>query len=110
MADSGGPTFVHSQDTAQTNFTFLAGLVGCKGLDSKHEINCVRKVPAQELENALSWYSGNNTAPSISFTPVVDNKTTFANWTQQILDGKIAQTVSLSIFYNVAHKDSNQIP
>ncbi|KAJ5814938.1 hypothetical protein N7474_006715 [Penicillium riverlandense] len=92
IADSGGPNIVGSPDTAQTNFTFLAGLVGCKGLNSDDEINCVRKIPAQDLENALSWYSGNDTAPSISFTPVVDNKTTFANWTQQILEGKIATT------------------
>ena len=80
-------------DTKHTNFTFLAGLVGCSDLDAAAELSCVRKVPAQTLENALSYYSGNGTEPSLSFVPAVDNKTAFANWTQQALDGKIAKIV-----------------
>ncbi|KAJ5668896.1 hypothetical protein N7462_009966 [Penicillium macrosclerotiorum] len=92
IADSGGPDIVDNSDTAQTNFTFLAGLCGCKGLNADDEIDCVRKVPSQDLENALSWYSGNGTKPSISFKPVVDGKTVFANWTQQVVNGKIAKT------------------
>jgi carboxylesterase type B len=94
IADSGGPGIVGGSDSAQTNFTSLAGLVGCKNLGPDDEIACVRKVPAQDLENALSWYSGNNTSPSISFKPVVDDKTAFANWTQRVLEGKIAKVVS----------------
>lgn len=54
----------------------------------------MRKVPAQTLENALSYYSSNGTKPSVSFTPIVDNKTVFANYTRRILDGKISKTVS----------------
>ncbi|KAL2813067.1 Alpha/Beta hydrolase protein [Aspergillus cavernicola] len=92
IADSGGPGIVSGVDTAQTNFTFLAGLVGCNGLGPEEELSCVRKVPAQTLENALSYYSGNDTSPSLSFKPVVDEKTGFLNWTQRILDGKIART------------------
>lgn len=93
IAESGGPTIMDNQDTKHTNFTFLAGLVGCSGLDAAAELSCVRKVPAQTLENALSYYSGNGTEPSLSFVPAVDNKTAFANWTQQALDGKIAKIV-----------------
>lgn len=59
----------------------------------------MRKVPAQTLENALSYYSGNGTEPSVSFTPIVDDKTAFANYTQRILDKRIAKTVSI-IFKN----------
>lgn len=95
IADSGGPGIVGGNDLAQSNFTFLAGLVGCNGLGPDDELSCVRKVPAQTLENALSYYSGNNTSPSISFKPVIDNKTTFSNWTERIADGKIAKTVSV---------------
>ncbi|KAJ5368843.1 uncharacterized protein N7496_008603 [Penicillium cataractarum] len=91
IADSGGPGIVGGSDSAQTNFTYLAGLVGCKNLGPGDEIACVRKVPAQDLENALSWYSGNNTSPSISFKPIVDDKTAFSNWTQRVLEGKIAK-------------------
>jgi hypothetical protein len=92
-----------------TNFTFLAGLVGCKGLSPKKELSCVRKVPAQTLENALSYYSGNDTIPSISFKPVIDNKTAFSNWTERVLDGKIAKTVSTQILINWIHENINTI-
>ncbi|KAL3471482.1 Alpha/Beta hydrolase protein [Aspergillus californicus] len=91
IADSGGPGIVSGSDTAHTNFTFLAGLVGCDGLGPDDELTCVRGVPAQTLENALSYYIGNDTSPSISFKPVVDDKLAFANWTQRILDGKVAK-------------------
>ncbi|KAE8368464.1 chlorogenic acid esterase precursor [Aspergillus caelatus] len=92
IADSGSPTIVTNSDTAHTNFTFIAGLVGCGNLSADKELSCVRKVPGQTLENALSYYSSNGTKPSVSFTPIVDNKTVFANYTQRILDGKISKT------------------
>lgn len=79
IADSGGPGIVGGSDSAQINFMYLAGLVGCKNLGPDDEIPCLRKIPAQDHENALSWYSGNNTTPSISFKPIIDNKTAFDN-------------------------------
>lgn len=35
----------------------------------------------------------------MAFTPSIDNKTVFANWTQQALDGKIAKTVCDTFLY-----------
>jgi carboxylesterase type B len=95
IADSGGPGIVQGSDVSHSNFTFLAGLVGCKGLGADDELKCVRKVPAQTLENALSYFSGNGTLP-LSFKPVIDNKLSFQNWTQRVVDGKIAKTVSFT--------------
>ena len=95
IADSGSPQLITNTDTAHTNFTFIAGLVGCGDLSADKEVSCMRRVPAQTLENALSYYSGNGTEPSVSFTPIADEKTAFANYTQRILDKKIARTVSL---------------
>ncbi|RAK80879.1 carboxylesterase [Aspergillus fijiensis CBS 313.89] len=87
-ADSGAPGIVSFSDYTHSNFTFLAGLVGCGGLNSSAELSCVRRVPARTLETALSTYSG---TPSISFKPSVDNVTVFANWTQRALEGKVAK-------------------
>ncbi|BCS20354.1 uncharacterized protein APUU_20786A [Aspergillus puulaauensis] len=92
IADSGSPTIIRNRDVAQSNFTFLAGLVGCGDGDDDEILSCVREVPAQTLENALSYYSGNNSSPSLAFTPIADNKTVFSNWAQRGLEGKIAQT------------------
>jgi hypothetical protein len=79
----------------------LAGLVGCDGLGSEEELSCVRKVPAQTLENALSYYSGNGTSPSMAFKPVVDNKVVFSNWTERLTNGKVAKTVSFFLIHEV---------
>ena len=91
IADSGAPGIIDNKDYAHTNFTFLAGRVGCGGLSSTEEISCMRNVSAQTLQAALSTYSG---PPSISFMPSVDNKTVFANWTERALEGKVAKIVS----------------
>lgn len=96
IADSGAPTIIRNRDVAQSNFTFLAGLVGCDEGDDVEILSCVREVPAQTLENALSYYSGNNSSPSLAFTPIVDDKTVFSNYTQRGLEGRIADTVGLS--------------
>lgn len=94
IADSGSPTIITNKDVAQTNFTSLAALVGCNSSNVTELLKCVKQVPAQTLENALSYYTGNSTKPTIAFTPSIDNKTVFANWTQRAQDGKIAKTVS----------------
>lgn len=91
IADSGSAMrgFAQSSDTAQTNFTYLAGLVGCGGQSPADELACVRKVPAQDLENTLSWYSSNGTTPKIAFQPIIDEKIIFSNYTQRTLDGQV---------------------
>jgi carboxylesterase type B len=94
IADSGSPGIAGGKDLAQTNFTFLAGLVGCKNQSDEAVLSCVRQVPARVLENTLSWYIGNGTTPKIAFGPTPDEKLVFSNWTQRIQQGKIAKLVS----------------
>lgn len=53
----------------------------------------MQNVPAGTLENVLSAYQASEDEPSISFTPVVDDVLTFANYTQRAVDGKVAQRV-----------------
>ena len=83
-----------NQDKAQTNFTFLAGLVGCGSLEPKPELSCVRNVSAVTLENALSNYLISGVKPSVSFTPVPDNVTIFSNLTDRAVRGLVANIVS----------------
>lgn len=93
ICDSGAATIVGSSDLAQTNFTFLAGLVGCKDLDPQAEVACMRTVPAVTLENALSYYVISKATPPISFVPVGDNVTAFSNTTDRALRGLVAKIV-----------------
>jgi carboxylesterase type B len=94
ICDSGAAGLLGSGDNQHTNFTFLAGLVGCSGLDAQTELSCVRNVSATTLENALSNYSINGTKPAISFTPFPDNKTAFSNTTDRAVRGLVAKIVS----------------
>jgi carboxylesterase type B len=93
IADSGSANILASQDKAQTNFTFLAGLVGCGNLEPQPELNCVREVSATSLENALSNYQISGVRPSIAFTPFPDNITIFSNTTDRALKGLVAKIV-----------------
>ncbi|KAJ9667700.1 hypothetical protein H2201_002235 [Coniosporium apollinis] len=90
ICDSGAATIRSSSDYAQTNFTFLASLVGCRDLDSQAEVACVRNVPAVTLQSALGNYIISRATPSISFVPVNDNVTVFSNTTDRALRGLIA--------------------
>ncbi|KAG4419835.1 hypothetical protein IFR04_007054 [Cadophora malorum] len=91
ISDSGSANLRYSSDMQQTNFTSLAGLVGCGGLEPETELSCVRNVSAVELENALSYYTINGTKPAISFTPFPDNKTAFGNITDRAVQGLVAK-------------------
>lgn len=91
ICDSGAAGLLGSGDNGHTNFTFLAGLVGCGGLDAQTELSCVRNVSAATLENALSNYGINGTKPAISFTPFPDNKTAFSNATDRAVKGFVAK-------------------
>jgi hypothetical protein len=97
ICDSGSAP--GSTDTAQSNFTFLAGLVNCTNLDPQSEIACVQKVPAVTLENALSNYAISGAKPTIAFSPFPDNKTSFGNFTDRAVRGLVAKIVSLFVLF-----------
>jgi carboxylesterase type B len=51
----------------------------------------MRTVPARDLENTLSNYIISGAKPSLSFRPVIDEKTFFSNYTERTLAGAVAQ-------------------
>lgn len=85
-------------DPGGTNFTFVAKSLGCNFCDAELELECMRKVPIQRIENFVGQYQDNSTLvntsqPAIAFTRAVDNKNVFSNstYTQLYLEGKIAK-------------------
>ncbi|KAI6818296.1 chlorogenic acid esterase precursor [Hortaea werneckii] len=74
-----------------SNFTYLAGLVGCGNLSASAELNCMRNVPAGTLENTLSAYLVSDAEPSISFSPVVDDVLVFSDYAERAASGQVAQ-------------------
>jgi cholinesterase len=100
MSLDSGTVFsdITSKDKAQTNFTFVAENVGCAGLknDSSTLLSCMRGVDGVKINNFIAGYTKSAQKPSISFGPVVDEKTVFSNYTERMLQGKQAKIVSPS--------------
>lgn len=93
--DSGSEELdISSKDTAHSNFTYIANKFGCGGLAPDAELACVRKVDAQAIADFLHQYNDNKTTPALTFTPIVDDKTVFANYSERSLAGKVAKIVS----------------
>ncbi|KAE9988296.1 hypothetical protein EG328_011669 [Venturia inaequalis] len=84
IADSGGASPA-TPDANHTSFNKLAGYVGCGGLDAHSQLTCVQKVDARTLQTLVSTNS------SVSFRPVADNLTAFANITDRAAKGLLAK-------------------
>lgn len=114
MSLDSGTVFsdITTQDTAQTNFTFVAENVGCEGFndDTSGRIECMRGVDAAEINDFISTYTQSTQQPGISFTPVVDEKVVFSNYTGRMLDGKQAKIVSDSVPYAITSEDGLTLP
>jgi cholinesterase len=89
-------TSIVSGDKAQTNFTFVAENVGCGGFknDSSGLLGCMRGVDGVKINDFIAEYAKSAQQPGISFSPVVDEKTVFSNYTERMLQGKQAKIVS----------------
>lgn len=98
IADSGASIIGVSQDVSRSNFTFLAGQLGCGNMNATGELACMRKVDATTLAQTLSNYTNSGAVPAIRFVPVDDGKTAFGNATARILEGKVANIVSSMLF------------
>jgi acetylcholinesterase len=99
IMDSGTALFdattSSTEDTTHANFTFVAGQLGCGNLTQKDELDCMRTVNPTDIEAFLGTYQDGGTQPSISFSPVVDNRTRFANYTARTLAKNFTRLVCL---------------
>ncbi|ESZ93847.1 hypothetical protein SBOR_5788 [Sclerotinia borealis F-4128] len=91
IIDSGSAYLLGSTDVLQTNFTALAGMVGCKDLKAEAEIGCMRNISASVIENALSSYANSGVTPKLAFTPFPDNVTAFSNGADRAARGLVAK-------------------
>lgn len=80
-------------DITHSNFTFVAGQLGCGNLSPDAEISCMRNVSETSIEGFLETYGDNGTQPPISFIPIIDNRTRFANYTARALAKDFAHIV-----------------
>lgn len=84
-----------TDDPTHSNFTFIASHFGCgPNLAPKAELDCMRNVSSVDLELFLNSYQDTLAYPPITFEPVVDNRTKFANYTERALAGNFTRVVS----------------
>lgn len=89
-----------NRDTTDfSNFTFVGAHLGCANVtDPAAELECMRKIPASDLEAFVAYYEDYDDSPFISFIPLVDDKLVFNNYTERALAGNISDLVSYPIY------------
>ncbi|KAI7782166.1 hypothetical protein LA080_013842 [Diaporthe eres] len=81
--------FFTINDTARSNFTFVADHVGCAGLadDPDQLLSCMRDVDGNVINDFIANYSEADGFPGLAFIPVEDDALIFSNYTQRAVDG-----------------------
>ncbi|KAL4998506.1 Alpha/Beta hydrolase protein [Aspergillus recurvatus] len=86
VLQSGTVSLFNNEDTTHANWNRLSTAVGCGAGDGS--LACMREIPFPEILNAM----GNG---SYTFTPVVDNRTVFADYTARARGGGQARLPAL---------------
>ncbi|PVH75488.1 carboxylesterase, partial [Cadophora sp. DSE1049] len=80
-----------SPDISRSNFTFVASNVGCANqTDAAAELACMRNVKAEVIEDFVHAYEDSGVSPSITFSPTVDEKVVFGNYTERAEMGALS--------------------
>jgi carboxylesterase type B len=100
ILDSGNEFVdILTRDPGHANFTFLAEQFGCSGgggdVSPADELACMRRVDTAAMETFMHDYYANGTSPIITFSPVIDNTTVFADYAARALEGEIARLPAL---------------
>jgi len=96
IMDSGNEFIdILTVDPAHGNFTFVASQFGCGNLSPAEELSCMRQVDAFAIEDFMNTYFDAGAAPLLTFSPVVDNRTVFSNYTALALAGATARLPAL---------------
>ncbi|KAK3364497.1 acetylcholinesterase [Lasiosphaeria hispida] len=82
-------------DPAHGNFTFVASQLGCGNLSPAKELSCMRQIDAHVIEDFIYTYSEAGKVPLLTFSPVVDNRTVFTNYTALAQAGEVARLPAL---------------
>jgi carboxylesterase type B len=99
IAMESGNEFIDilTYDAAHGNFSHVAAHVGCGGSNqtAADELACMREVDALAIEDYIYQYAVAGKAPLLTFSPVVDNVTVFANYKERAGAGAVAKLPAL---------------
>ncbi|EME78388.1 uncharacterized protein MYCFIDRAFT_167763, partial [Pseudocercospora fijiensis CIRAD86] len=92
IMESGTALLPIGGDSTGINFTFVATQLGYSGSssDSAAVLSYMRSLDASKIENFVANYSDSGSSPGLSFGPISDGKSVFANYTSRALSGQQA--------------------
>lgn len=86
---------LNADTTDFSSFSIVAANVGCANqTTAAAELECMRKVSAEDLETFVAYYEDYDNSPSINFIPMVDGVLVFENYTERANAGNISHLVS----------------
>lgn len=98
-----------SVDPIQSNFSFVASGVGCDYPgDATKELECMRKVPWNDISDFVGEYMDSGETPTIAFFPVLDDKIVFSNYTERYATGKVSDRPA--IFSTTEEEGNSLVP
>ncbi|KAB8274055.1 Alpha/Beta hydrolase protein [Aspergillus minisclerotigenes] len=98
-----------SNDVTHSNFSFVAGTLGCANLSASDELDCMRhNVSADALVDFYQNYTLGADVPALKFTTIVDNVTKFQNFTTRALAGNYSKLPA--ILGTNADEESSLLP
>jgi carboxylesterase type B len=98
-------------DTTYSNFSFVARKSGCQFDNDSGgiaELECMRQVPFDKIENLIGQYGDSGQHPALNFIPVVDESIIFSDYEARARSGKVAHRPT--IISNTANEMSSMIP
>jgi Carboxylesterase family len=94
IQESGAIVLSTVNDPNHTNFTYLADKVNCTEGDEYQIFECMQNIPATDLIAVLNNYNNTlNEGKSFHFNPQADNETSFGNYSERGLLGRVAPIV-----------------
>ncbi|KXT00514.1 hypothetical protein AC578_4073 [Pseudocercospora eumusae] len=90
IMESGTALLPIRGDSTGVNFTFVATQLGYMGSssDSAAVLSYMRSLDASKIELFIANYSDSRSSPGLSFSPIPDGKSVFANYTSRALSGQ----------------------
>jgi len=86
---------LESYNFGHTNFTFVASQLGCKGLDTTTQLNCMRQLPVETIVDFIGHYGDNATTPALAFLPIPDEQVIFANYSDRYAKGLVSKVPAI---------------
>ena len=94
-------------DHGHTNFTYVAQQLGCNHPgNATAELDCMRGLPWDTIENFVGEYSDNATEPALTFRPVADDVVVFSNYTERYAQGKISSRPAI---FSTCEEEGNSL-